>query len=97
VDVQLNVALSDDGEHGGGRLVAIYDGAVRTIERCEGAATLHPSSLMHAVTRMTDGTRQCEAASSPAPAASPYLHAILAFTRRRSLIEALNRRRADGP
>ena len=56
-EITVNVALSDDAQHEGGRLIAIYDGEVRAIERREGEATLHPSSLMHAVSRMTSGKR----------------------------------------
>ena len=41
----------------GGRLVALYNGAVRTITRGEGEATVHSSSLMHGVTRTLAGQR----------------------------------------
>ena len=41
----------------GGRLVALYNGAVRTITRGEGEATVHSSSLMHGVTRTLAGER----------------------------------------
>ena len=43
----------------GGRLLALYDGAVQVVERAEGEATVHPSTLMHAVTMMES--------SSPSP------------------------------
>jgi predicted 2-oxoglutarate/Fe(II)-dependent dioxygenase YbiX len=56
-ELTINVALSDDAEHGGGRLIALLDGEVRAIERGEGCATIHPSSFMHAVSRMTNGAR----------------------------------------
>ena len=56
-EVTVNLALSSDAAHGGGRLIALYDHAVRRVERREGDATIHPSSLMHAVSRMTSGTR----------------------------------------
>ena len=32
--------------------MALYDGAVQVVERAEGEATVHPSTLMHAVTMM---------------------------------------------
>ena len=53
----VNVALSDDAAHSGGRLIAVFDGSVRRLERKAGSATVHPSSLMHAVSRMGAGTR----------------------------------------
>ena len=56
-ELTINVALADDAAHGGGRLICLLDGAVQLEERVEGAATVHPSSLMHAVSRMTSGAR----------------------------------------
>ena len=53
----VNVALSEDAAHGGGRLLVVYDGQVQRVERGEGCATVHPSSLLHAVSRMTRGVR----------------------------------------
>ena len=57
--VTVNVALSGDGGMEGGRLLAVYAGAVREVGggdgRREGEATVHASSLLHAVTRMTEG------------------------------------------
>ena len=53
----LNIALSDDSAHVGGRLVAILNGKVHGCERLEGTATLHSSTLLHAVTRMLSGVR----------------------------------------
>ena len=53
----VNVALTDDKSHKGGRLIAVYDGAIHAIERSEGCATVHPSSLLHAVSRMQCGSR----------------------------------------
>ena len=53
----VNVALSDDRAHGGGKLLAILDGEVRTIVRAEGEATVHDSRLLHAVTRVSHGVR----------------------------------------
>ncbi len=57
--VTVNVALSGDGGMEGGKLLAVYAGAVREVGgkdgRREGEATAHASSLLHAVTRMTKG------------------------------------------
>ena len=53
----LNVALDDDATFAGGRLLAISDRRVRALERSEGEATVHPSTLLHAVARMTRGVR----------------------------------------
>ena len=41
----------------GGRLLGLIDGCVRAIERAEGEATVHPSCLLHGVSRMTAGVR----------------------------------------
>ena len=49
--ITCNVALADDAE-GDGRLVAIYDNQVRAVNRREGEATIHASTLMHGVTAM---------------------------------------------
>ena len=58
--VTVNVALTDEGGDGGsdgagGRLLGVYDGAVRAIRRAAGDATVHPSSLLHGVSRMRPG------------------------------------------
>ena len=57
----INVALSDDREHAGGRLHAIVGDGTRarhaTIERAEGEATAHGDDVMHAVSAMRAGTR----------------------------------------
>ena len=61
--VTVNVALTADGDDpttgdetdGGGRLLAVYDGAIRTVARQAGDATVHPSSLLHGVGRMAEG------------------------------------------
>lgn len=55
--VTVNVAVSADAGHGGGRLLGVYGGEVHTIERGEGEATVHSSDLFHAVTRMCHGVR----------------------------------------
>lgn len=54
-----NVALASDALHEGGRLLALAGGeGLLAIERAEGEATVHPSSLLHGVTRMRgDGMR----------------------------------------
>ena len=55
--VTVNVALNDDAEFGGGTLLGVHDGAVAAFAREEGEATVHPSTLLHAVTAMTAGVR----------------------------------------
>jgi predicted 2-oxoglutarate/Fe(II)-dependent dioxygenase YbiX len=53
----VNVALTSDEAVEGGRLLGVYDGAIRVITRAEGDATAHSSALLHGVTRMHKGTR----------------------------------------
>jgi len=53
----INVALSDDASHGGGDLLACYDGAVRRVGRGEGEATVHAATLLHGVSLMRSGVR----------------------------------------
>mmetsp|Transcript_44116 Transcript_44116/g.143525 ORF Transcript_44116/g.143525 Transcript_44116/m.143525 type:complete len:242 (-) Transcript_44116:43-768(-) len=48
----MNVALSDDQGLEGGALLAIVGGEVVRCDRAEGTATLHASTLLHAVTRV---------------------------------------------
>ena len=50
-----NISLASDTQHCGGRLLALLGGELRTIDRQEGEATVHPSSLLHGVTRMRGG------------------------------------------
>ena len=51
--VTVNVALTDDADlAGGGRLLGVYGGGVHAIERAEGDATVHSSSLLHGVARV---------------------------------------------
>ena len=50
--VTVNVALSADALHEGGRLVAVANDAVATITRDEGEATVHDARLLHAVSCM---------------------------------------------
>ena len=52
--VTVNVALSG-ATHEGGRLLGLFDGAVRAIERDEGDATVHCSTLLHGVSCMHGG------------------------------------------
>lgn len=52
-----NIALAADEHHGGGRLLALLGGGLRAIERKAGEATVHPSSLLHGVSRMRSGVR----------------------------------------
>ena len=53
----VNVALTADADIEGGRLLGVYGGAVQTLSRDEGEATVHSSSLMHGVTMMRRGVR----------------------------------------
>ena len=55
--VTVNIALSADADHGGGRLLGLFNGKVQALVRPEGGATIHSSQLLHAVSRMTDGIR----------------------------------------
>jgi tetratricopeptide (TPR) repeat protein len=55
--ITVNVALNDDADFEGGTLLGVHDGAVAAIVREEGEATVHPSTLLHAVTAMTAGAR----------------------------------------
>ena len=55
--VTVNVALADDDSHGGGTLLAVFDGGLRAVARSEGEATVHPSTVLHAVSRLTTGVR----------------------------------------
>jgi predicted 2-oxoglutarate/Fe(II)-dependent dioxygenase YbiX len=56
-EVTVNVALTDEAEHTGGRLLALYGGRVQEISRREGDATIHSSSLLHGVSRTVRGIR----------------------------------------
>ena len=53
----VNVALSADADVVGGKLMALCGGEIRSIEREEGEATVHDSSLLHGVSRVYDGLR----------------------------------------
>ena len=56
-ELTVNIALSADDAHGGGVLLGVNGGQVQPIVRGEGGATVHSSKLLHAVSRMTKGTR----------------------------------------
>lgn len=55
--VTVNVALSDDVSHGGGRLIGLFADGARIFERQAGTATVHLSRTVHGVSRMTYGSR----------------------------------------
>ena len=57
-------------ESTGGRLLLLYDGELRTMVREEGEATIHPSTVLHAVTCMTAGVRYSLIIFCQLPAAS---------------------------
>ena len=50
--ITVNIALAADELHTGGRLICVIDDELQIVERAEGEATVHPSSLLHAVTAM---------------------------------------------
>ena len=75
-----NVALADDALHDGGRLVCVAGGELHEIARREGEATVHRSSLLHAVSAMQCGVRYSMilffhriTTRATAPAAAPAL------------------------
>lgn len=53
----VNVALNDDDEYVGGRLLALHNQELQVLERQEGDATCHQGSVFHAVSAITEGTR----------------------------------------
>ena len=53
----VNVALADDAAHEGGHLLAVLDDRVQLLSRAEGEATVHPSTVLHAVSGVTSGVR----------------------------------------
>ncbi|CAB9530858.1 expressed unknown protein [Seminavis robusta] len=53
----VNVALNDDADYEGGRLMALTDGALQVVERGQGDATCHRGSVYHAVSAMKRGKR----------------------------------------
>jgi hypothetical protein len=56
-EITVNVALSADNGHGGGRLLGAHGGKICALERAEGDATVHSSKLLHGVSAMTRGVR----------------------------------------
>ena len=55
--VTVNVALSDDCAHAGGRLLGLFADGAAAFERMAGDATVHLSRIVHGVSRMEDGMR----------------------------------------
>jgi hypothetical protein len=53
----VNVACSSDAYHEGGKLLGLLNGRVEAIHREEGEAIVHPSTLLHGVSRMEGGVR----------------------------------------
>ena len=56
-NVTVNVALSADADHEGGRLHALIGGRHTALSREEGEATVHGDDVMHAVSAMRGGVR----------------------------------------
>ena len=56
-NITINVALSADMSHEGGRLHAILEGRHQVVTRAEGEATVHADDVMHAVSAMRGGVR----------------------------------------
>lgn len=52
-----NVALNDDTDFEGGRLLAILDGKLQIVPRLQGEATVHDANVYHAVSAMRTGVR----------------------------------------
>lgn len=53
----VNVALCNDDDFDGGKLLTLCDRAIRRIDRREGEATVHASTLLHGVSRLRAGRR----------------------------------------
>ena len=53
--ITVNIALTSDANRATGRLLGVFDHAVRQIPRSMGDATVHSSSLLHGVSRMPNG------------------------------------------
>ena len=53
----VNIALTDDRDFVGGRLLALYQKGLKCVQRGEGDATCHAGSVCHAVSVMGSGTR----------------------------------------
>ena len=74
----VNVALSDDGDFEGGKLLGLFDGAVSVVGRAEGDATVHTSSLLHGVSRMWSGCRYSLIMFFPGPVGRARNYVFLA-------------------
>jgi predicted 2-oxoglutarate/Fe(II)-dependent dioxygenase YbiX len=53
----LQVALNDDSEYEGGRLMYLSDGKVHVPSRPAGSITIHHNDIVHGVTKLHSGTR----------------------------------------
>lgn len=53
----VNVALCNDGDFDGGKLLTLCGRQIRRIDRREGEATVHASTLLHGVSRLRAGRR----------------------------------------
>jgi hypothetical protein len=53
----VNVALNDAESVDGGKLLVLYDGALREVSRRPGTATVHAGDLVHGVSRIGQGER----------------------------------------
>lgn len=53
----LQVALNNDTEYEGGRLVYLTEGKVHTPERKAGSITIHENDIVHGVTKLESGIR----------------------------------------
>jgi hypothetical protein len=69
--VTVNVALSDDTDHSGGRLLVVLDDGVQVLDRVAGEATVHSSSVLHAVSAMEAGVRHSLIVFFHAPSVLP--------------------------
>jgi uncharacterized protein (TIGR02466 family) len=56
-DYTVNIALNDDTELEGGRLLALDGATLRSLEREAGTAIVHAGNLVHGVTRIERGIR----------------------------------------
>jgi len=56
-EATVNVALASDEAHEGGRLMVALNDGVTELTRAMGEATVHPSSILHAVSAMKAGVR----------------------------------------
>jgi hypothetical protein len=54
----LNISLSQRGAYEGGVLYCVAGGGVQALDRDEGDATIHNSTLLHGVSRLEAGVRE---------------------------------------